>query len=174
MKTKLLLMFLIVNLSSIYSQKTNTTKLRSTEIDTLTVAQTMFDDQNFVMAFPYLSQLQKNHPEENLFKYMTGICSLFNIDTYEQGLSLLLEVYESNKKAENIEFYIALAYNYNTNFDDAIVMVNKYLNKKHISNAQRREAEKLKMFCEEGKILTLEHDGGKLDDYIRLSLASEE
>ncbi len=53
MKTKLLVMILLLSASGLYAQK-NTSKIkwRTTETDTLTIAQPMFDDQNFVMAYP--------------------------------------------------------------------------------------------------------------------------
>ncbi len=174
MKTKLLLMFMIVFLPNIYAQKTtNVVKWRSSELDTLTVAQAMFDDQNFVMAFPFLNQLQKNHPEQDFLKYMTGICCLFKEDTHKQGLDFLLNVYENNKHAEDIEFYIALAYHYNNDFENALVMVNKYMSKKHLSRAQTRGAERLKEYCLAGKTLIPAPDEGTLDDYVKLSLVSE-
>jgi hypothetical protein len=167
MKTKLLLMILMLVTSSIYSQKTTTkTKWRSTETDTLAVAQAMFDDQNFVMAYPYLNQLQKNHPEEPFLKYLTGISALFKGDTHEQGLTFLLDVYADNKRAEDIEFYVALAYHYNNNFAEAIKMVDKYLSKKALTKPQRRSAEKLKDYCQRGEILVAAPDEGTLDDYI--------
>lgn len=143
-------------------------------MDTLTVAQTMFDDQNFVMAFPYLNELQKNHPEETFLKYLTGICCLFKEDTQKQGLELLLEVYEKNKRAEDIEYYLALAYHYNNNFEEAIVMTDKYLSKKHLSKPQIRVTEKLKETCKEGQKLPVPADEGTLDDYIKMGDEGEE
>ena len=174
MKTKLLLILLIISVSGIYSQKADKPlKWRSTETDTFTVAQAMFDDQNFVMAFPYLSQLQKNHPTDDRLKYMTGICCLFKEDTHPQGLNFLLDVYKTNKNAEDIEYYIALAYHYNNNFEEAIVMVDKYLSRKHLTKPEIRNGQKLKGYCQEGKTIVPAPDEGKLDDYIKL-MASEE
>lgn len=156
--------------TNIYSQNpAGKIKWRSSETDTLTVAQAMFDDQNFVMAFPYLNQLQKNHPDEPFLKYLTGICCLFKEDAHEKGLNFLLEVYKNNKRAEDIEFYLALAYHYNNNFTEAIVMADKYLGKKSLTKPQKRVAEKLKEYCLRKEILPAAPDEGKLDDYIKLS-----
>ncbi len=167
MKTKIFLMFLLLVASNIFSQKNHSSsKWRITELDSLNVAQAMFDDQNFVMAFPFLNQLQAEHPKEGFLKYMTGICCLFKEEEHEQGLHLLAEVYKNNKKAEDIEFYLALAYHYNSNFDEAIKMAEKYLSKKHLNNAQKRSAEKIIEYCKDGKILEPTPDEGKLDDYM--------
>ena len=169
MKTKILLMFLILYASGIYSQKgTKSEKWRNTEIDTFTVAQAMFDDQNFVMAFPYLNQLQQYHPADDRLKYMAGICCLFREDKHAQGLSLLLDVYKNNKNAEDIEYYVALAYHYNGKFEEALDIVDIYLAKKHLTKPQIRGGEKLKEYCQKKETIVPAPDEGKLDDYIKL------
>jgi hypothetical protein len=169
MKTKLLFLLLILSFSNIYSQKTEKPiKWRSTEIDTFTVAQTMFDDQNFVMVFPFLFQFQKNHPTDVRLKYMLGICCLFREEKQQQGLELLLDVYKNNKNAEDIEYYVALAYHYNHKFTEALDIIDVYLSKKKLSKPQIRGGEKLKEYCKEGKTITPSTDEGKLDDYIKL------
>ena len=174
MKAKLLLLFVLLNAVNSYSQPTTKIKWRSSETDTLTVAQTMFDDQNFEMAFPYLNQLQKNHPDEAFLKYLTGICCLFKDDTHEQGLEFLLAVYKENKRAEDIEYYLALAYHYNNNFSEAIVMTDKFLRKRSLAKPQKRVAEKLKEYCVKKEILPAASDEGKLDDYLQLSTEPED
>ena len=169
MKTKLLIPLLLIFASSLFAQKgTLADKWRSTETDTLTVAQAMFDDQNFVMAFPYLNQLQLNHKMDDRLKYMVGICCLFREDKYAHGLELLLDVYKNNKSAEDIEYYVALAYHYNGKFDEAMDIVDIYLAKKHLTKPQIRGGEKLKEYCKAGNKITAAPDEGKLDDYIKL------
>lgn len=159
----------MLSVSNIYSQKGDKpVKWRSTEIDTFTVAQAMFDDQNFVMAFPYLNQLQQYHPTDDRLKYMLGICCLFREDKHAQGLSLLLDVYKSNKSAEDIEYYVALAYHYNGKFEEAIDVVDVYLAGKHLTKPQIRGGEKLKEYCLKKETIVPAPDEGKLDDYIKL------
>ncbi|CAN5476458.1 hypothetical protein BH10BAC1_BH10BAC1_17880 [soil metagenome] len=169
MKTKFLTFFLILFISNIYSQKAEkAVKWRPTEMDTLTVAQDMFDDLNFVMAYPFLNHLLTNHPEDYRLKYMVGICSLVRPEEYAHGLELLLDVYKNNKSAEDIEYYVALAYHYNDKFEEAIDVVDVYLKKK-LTKPQIRGAEKLKEYCKaKNKIVPLP-DEGKLEDYINTS-----
>lgn len=157
-------MLLIISVS-IYAQKAP--KMRVGELDSLTVSQNMFDDMNFVMAFPYLNQLQINHPEDDRLKYMTGICCLFREEQQAHALQLLQEVYKNNKNAEDIEYYLALAFHYNNKFEEAIDIVDIYLKRK-LTKPQIRSAEKLKEFClAKNKIVPLP-DEGKLDDYVKL------
>ena len=164
----------MLNACDIYSQKSEKlTKWRSTEVDSLAIAQIMFDDQNFVMAFPFLNQLQLSHPENNRLKYLAGICCLFREDQQTHGLELLLDVYKHNKKAEDIEYYLALAYHYNNKFEEAISMADIFLKKKHLSKPQIRVGEKLIEYCRKGEKIPPLEDEGKIDDYVKLDPTAE-
>lgn len=170
MKNRLLFLFMILFVLKSYSQKTeNITKWRATELDTFNVAQDMFDDQNFIMVFPFLNKLQIDHPEDIRLRYMVGICCLFREDQYSHGLKLLLDVYKKNKSAEDIEYYVALAYHYNDKFEEAIDVVDVYLANKKLSKPQIRGGEKLKEYCLEKKKIVPLPDDGKLEDYFNIN-----
>ncbi len=171
MKIKFILLFFTFVISNAFSQSPDkASKLRPSELDSLNVGQDMFDDLNFNMAFPFLNQLLKNHPDDFRFKYMVGICSLVKPEEYARGLQLLLDVYKNNKSAEDIEYYVALAYHYNDKFEEAIDIVDVYLKKK-LTKPQIRGAEKLKDYCiAKNKIVPME-DEGKLEDYININPA---
>ena len=174
MKTKFSILFLILFVSNSYSQvQDKKTKWRPTEMDTLTVAQDMFDDLNLNMAFPFLNTLLTSHPEDYRLKYMVGICSLVRPEEYARGLTLLTDVYKNNKSAEDIEYYVALAYHYNDKFEEAIDVVDVYLKKK-LTKAQIRGAEKLKEYCIAKNKITPIEDEGKLEDYINTTPAPAE
>ncbi len=99
---------------------------------------------------------------------MTGICCLFTENSHQQGLDFLLDVYKNDKRAEDIEFYVALAYHYNHNFVEAVVLADKYLNRKSLTKPQKRSAEKLKEYCGKGETVKPAPDEGTLDDYISI------
>lgn len=167
MKTKFILALSLMLIVSIgYSQKAEKAiKWRATEMDTMNIAQDMFDDLNFNMAYPFLNQLLSNHPEDFRLKYMVGICSLVKPEENKRALELLSDVYKNNKSAEDIEYYVALAYHYNDKFEEAIDVIDIYLKKK-LSKPQIRSAEKVKEYClAKNKIVPME-DEGKLEDYI--------
>ena len=165
MKTKLLFLFLFAFASGTFAQK-KADKWRITELDSLAIAQEMFDDQNFIMAIPYINAIQVNHPEEPFLKYLSGICCLFDEKYQKHGLDLLLLVYEDNKKAEDIEFYLAMGYHYSRDFAQGQAMAEKFLSHKYLSNAQRRAGEKLKDLCLHGEMMPIPADEGKLEDYL--------
>ncbi len=169
MKKILLFVFLSAIATGIHSQKAqkkSADKWRITELDSLAMAKEMFDDQNFIMAIPFITTIQMNHPDEPFLKYISGICCIFEPTTQEKALQLLLLVYEDNKKAEDIEFYLALAYHYNNDFANGQIMSEKFLSHKHLSNPQRRAGEKIKDHCIRGEMLPIPADEGKLEDYM--------
>lgn len=175
MKNKLSMMVLMLVISTVFSQEAvKTTKWRISEVDSLTVAQTMFDDQNFVLALSIFGKLQEDHPEVLYLKYVTGICCLFKCDSYERSQTLLTEVYSKNKKAEDIEYYLARSYHYNNKYEDALILLDKYLNKKKLTGPQKRNALILVDYCHKGKTLVARNDEGKLEDYIWVNKEDDE
>ena len=154
MKKIVLLMLSLVYSTSIYPQAEMKIKYwRSTEVDSLGIAQAMFEDQNFVLALPIYDNLQQQHPYELYLKYVTGICGLYRSDKYEQSMNFLKEVYEKRSSAENIEYYLAKAYHYNYKFEDALSLLDQYLKRKNISTPQKRNALQLAEYCDNARTL---------------------
>jgi hypothetical protein len=154
MKKNLLIITILFITQSVFSQGSlKTRKWRKTEIDSLTKAQAMFEDENFVMALPLFEKMQADHPKEMYLKYVLGICGLYRTDMHEKALDLLTQVYAKNKKAQDIEYDIARAQHYNYKFDEAIAMIDKYLLKKKLTDIQKKNANHLKEYCNNGKAL---------------------
>jgi hypothetical protein len=141
-----------------------TRKWRKTEVDSLLKAQAMFEDENYVMALPLFDKIQSNHPKEVYLKYVLGVCGLYRSDMHERSLQLLQQVYEKNKKAPDIEYDIARAYHYNYKFDEAIAMVDKYLLKKNLNETQKKNANHLKEYCNNGKGFVLAPVDAKIEN----------
>ncbi len=142
--------FLTLNL---VSQTTNTKKWRKTEKDTMLSAVLMFDDGNFLMALPLFENLYNAHPKEEFLKYCYGKCALYRNDKHETALKLLGEVFEKNKKVDNIEYDFARANHFNYKFDEALVLLDKYLTRKKLMTDAKKNADQLKQFCINGKEL---------------------
>ena len=114
MKKIMLFPLAILFVSSASSQGImKTRKWRKSEVDSLTKAQAIFEDQNYLTALPIFDRIQQNHPDELYLKYVTGICGLYRSDTHAKSLEFLTAVYEKNKKAEDIEYDVARADHYN-------------------------------------------------------------
>jgi hypothetical protein len=130
-----------------------TRKWRKTEIDSLTKAQAMFEEENYVMALPLYDGLLQNHPKEMYLKYVVGICGLYRSDMHSRALELLQQVYDKNKKAADIEYDLARANHYNYKFDEALALIEKYLSGKNVTEDKKKKATQLKEYCNNAKIL---------------------
>jgi hypothetical protein len=154
MKKTTLLLIACFSVHLLFSQGSmKTRKWRKTELDTLSKAQAMFEEQNYIMALPLYEKLQQSHPKEVYLKYVLGICGLYRSDMHERSLEMLLQVYDKNKKAADIEYDVARAYHYNYKFDEALAMIDKYLSKKNLTEEKKKNAALLADYCRNGKTL---------------------
>jgi hypothetical protein len=160
------LLILLLTLSvNIFSQTTNTKKWRKTEKDTMASAVLMYDDANYLLALPLFENLYNAHPKEEFLKYCYGKCALYRSDKHEIASKLLGEVYEKNKKVENIEYDFARANHFNYKFDEALVLLDKYLSKKGLSPEFKNNANQLKQYCINGKELYANPKSAKITNF---------
>lgn len=152
-KTVLLGVLFLLQLNSYSQGNLKTRKWRTSEVDSLNKAQLLFEEQNYLMALPIYEKLQENHPKELYLKYVTGICGLYRSDEHEKALTFLLEVYDKNKKVPDIDYDVARAYHFNYKFDEALTLLNSYLEKPKITPQQRKDAELLVGYCNHAKEL---------------------
>jgi Tol biopolymer transport system component len=141
--------FLIIFLClvvSLFSQ-TNTRKWRKTENDSMERALLLYDEANYTMALPIYEKLYTGHPKEEYLKYCYGRCALYRSDKHEVALSLLNEVYEKNKKIENIQLDLARANHFNLKFDEALTLLDQCLESKKVRPEIKKEANQLKLYC---------------------------
>ena len=131
--------------------QTNTKKWRKTENDSMERALLLYDEANYAMALPMYENLYNHHPKEEYLKYCYGRCALYRSDKHEVALALLNEVYEKNKKIENIEYDLARANHYNLQFDKALELLEKYLVNKKITATDKKNATQLKKYCTNAK-----------------------
>jgi hypothetical protein len=165
MKKIILLSLLLLIFSNGFSQGAmKTRKWRKAERDSLATAQAMFVDENFLLALPIFDKLQQSHPKELYLKYVTGICGLYRSDKHEQALEFLSTVYEKNKRAANIQYDLARAYHYNYKFDEALALLDLYVKGKNVTEQQKKDAQQLVKYCNNGKILVAAPVDAKIDN----------
>jgi hypothetical protein len=159
----LLVLFCFLN-GNFFSQNTKTKKWRKTENDSMQSALLMIDDGNYLQALPFYENLYSQHPKEEYLKYCYGICALTRSDKHDVALKMLSEVYEKNKKVDNIEYDLARANHYNYKFDEAIVLIEKSLVNKRVSPETKKKAIQLKQYCINGKDLFAKPTGAKIEN----------
>jgi hypothetical protein len=160
-----LLILLLTFSLNIFSQNTNTKKWRKTEKDTMAKAVLMYNDANYLLALPLFENLYNARPKEEFLKYCYGKCALYRSDKHEIALKLLSQVYEKNKKVDNIEYDFARANHFNYKFDEALALLDKYLSKKGLSPEFKNNANQLKQYCINGKELYANPKSAKITNF---------
>jgi Tol biopolymer transport system component len=145
-KNNFFLIVLLFIVASTFAQ-TNTRKWRRTENDSMERALLLYDEANYTMALPIYEKLYTAHPKEEYLKYCYGRCALYRSDKHEVALTLLNEVYEKNKKIENIQLDLAKANHFNLKFDDALALIDLCLANKKVKPEIKKEANQLKLYC---------------------------
>jgi len=149
---------------NLFSQNTNTKKWRKTEKDSMQSALMIFDEGNYLLALPYYQNLYNNHPKEEFLKYCYGKCGLYRSDKHEIALKLFSEIYDKNKKIENIVYEFAMANHYNYKFDEAIILLDKILIKRKSSPEIKKNAAQLKQYCNNGKYFYTHPSNAKINN----------
>ena len=165
MKKIVLIAFSFFLLLNGFSQGTmKTRKWRKSEKDSLLKAQTLFQEENFLLALPIFEKIEQNHPKELYLKYVVGIAGLYRSDVHQKSLEYLLIVYEKNKKAAGIRYDLARAYHYNYKFDEALLMLEEFLKDKKITEKEKKDALQLIEYCNNGKILVATPVDAKIEN----------
>ena len=125
----------------------------------------MYNDANYLLALPLFENLYNARPKEDFLKYCYGKCALYRSDKHEMALKLLSEVYEKNKKVDNIEYDFARANHFNYKFDEALALLDKYLSKKGLSPEFKNNANQLKQYCINGKELYANPKSAKITNF---------
>lgn len=154
--------FILVATVSSFAQITNTKKWRKTEKDTMQNALFLYDEGKYLMALPMYERLYAEHPKEDFLRYVYGKCCLYRSDKHEEALKLLTEVYEKNKKIEDIQYDLARAYHFNYKFDEGIALLDQYLANKKLKSESKTKAVQLKGYCENGKIFYAKPTGAQI------------
>ncbi|MEO6304266.1 MAG: hypothetical protein ABIP51_13960 [Bacteroidia bacterium] len=143
---RIIILLLVLCVSALYSQTTNTSRWRKTEKDSMANAFLLYEEKNYKMALPYFENIHYSHPKEEFVKYVYGKAALYRSDKYSEALKMLQEVYDKNPKVDLIEYDLARALHYNYKFDEALVKVDEFLNNKRTRPEDKPAAEILKTY----------------------------
>lgn len=157
-----ILLFIFITDSVAQTMKTK--KWRRTEVDSLNQALLMYDEGNYLLAYPIIEQIYNHHPKEVYLKYVLGKLSLTRSDKYDLALKLLEESYAANPKIQNIHYDIAKAYHYNYQFDKAEEHINIFLSQKKISPEDKTNALLLKNYIQNAKVIYSKPTSAKVNN----------
>lgn len=140
-------------------------KWTESESKQLDKAELLFAENNFRLALPIFEKLLSNHPSDPRLKYAYSVCGLTSPGKQAICLQLLKEVYEKNKKASDIDYYLAKANFLNYNFDEALSGIAKYSAKlKKPKPEQLKNIEDLTRYCNNAKALMANPIAVKIDN----------
>ena len=136
-----------------FSQKANTTKWPKDEQTIYESANALFEEKLYSLAYERYKTILSKHPDDIYIKYLLGICGIFISDKYEEALEYLHEVESKNKKAADLDYYLAQLYHRTYQFDKCIEAANKLLQNSKIIPGQKATLLQLINYCNNGKVL---------------------
>jgi hypothetical protein len=156
MKPFLFLLLSIFTQFAIFAQEKELkdTKWTESESKEMGKAELLFAEKNIRLALPIFEKLIEKHPNNLQLKYIYSVCALTIPGKQGVCLDNLKVVYAKNKKAADIDFYLAKANFLNYNFDEAITGITSYKTKsKKLSPEQIKECDQLISYCNYAKLL---------------------
>jgi Tol biopolymer transport system component len=140
----LVIIALLLSTVSQFAQITNTRDWRKSERDSLDNAILLYDEKNFLLAFPIFDKIYHNHPNEVFLKYTYAKCALLRPDRNQDAYEILGAIYKDNKKVENIRYDLAKAAHLNNHFDEANKLIDEFIVHKRTKPEMLAPAQQLK------------------------------
>lgn len=153
-------LFLFLMLTCIYSIGYTQNKAIALNVKTfdkadkanLDKAEDFFLQEYYTLALPIYEDLIEKYPNETYLQYRLGMCYLKKQDAYDKAVLYLKPIAESDPDAADIKYFLGIAYHLTYQFDEAIKVLNEYLNQK-IDDEQQQVTKRLIENCMNAKIL---------------------
>ena len=153
----ILFLFLAFGFLSIQAQKkameSKKNGYTSADADTLEIADYLFDQKDYEIALTYYERIYQIHQEDLPLTYRMGVCYLNKSDEHGKAIDCFTKIMDQDKKATDIKYYLGKAYFLNQQYDQAMDYFNQYYSSKKATEEFKKEIERLKENCENGKKL---------------------
>lgn len=148
---KLFALFLIFNLLVINNLKSQQFK---NEAELRKEAERLFEEDEFIKAYPLYSQLVSNYQTDPDLNYHLGVCMLYSEANKKKCFSYLKLAANHPKDApKDAVFYLGKAYHINYQFDEALKYYEDYKKIGSASQQKRLQVDKEIAACKNGKRL---------------------
>ncbi len=150
-RTYILLILFILSSQLVYTQQADLT-----ENDIIEQADKLFDAKDYQGAIPLYAQLVSVHPDEALYNYRFGVCTLFG-DRKDKKKPIRYLSYAALSMTDNPDlfYYLGLAFHQNQEFANAMKYYNLFLAKLAPDSPERPKILEKVNACLNG--LTMEH-----------------
>lgn len=164
MKKLFCLVLIALTPSFIQAQKADSKGWPDDEQKTLLSANNLFDNRTFFLAYDKYKSLLDKHPNDIFLKYKTGICCVYISGKHEEALPYLDDVQKADKKAVNIDYYLALAYHRTYQFDRSLELASALLSNSKTDPALKQSLTNLINYNKNGKELIQNPLSVKIDN----------
>ncbi|MGB3946483.1 MAG: hypothetical protein WBM13_00745 [Bacteroidia bacterium] len=114
----------------------------------------LFENEEFVKAYPLYTQLVSLYKKDPDYNYRLGVCMLYTVEDKEKAIPYLqLALKSPNEIEKEAYFYLAKAYHLNYRFDDAIRQYKTYKKVASGAKAERLQVDRQIEMCANGKSL---------------------
>jgi hypothetical protein len=114
----------------------------------------LFEDEEFVKAYPLYTQLVSLYKKDPDYNYRLGVCMLYSVEDKEKAIPYLEFALRSPSEIEKeAYFYLAKAYHLNYRFDDAVRQYRNYKKVASGAKAERLQVDRQIEMCTNGKSL---------------------
>ncbi len=117
-------------------------------------AEQLFNKEEFVDALPFYSQLLSVYPENPVYNYKFGVCTLM-ADRHDIKKSIKYLEFAKDKPKVDVQlyYYLGLAYHLNYQFNKAIEQYNEYIKKTDEKYIKKFDVNRKIEMCNNGKKL---------------------
>lgn len=114
----------------------------------------LFEDEEYVKAYPLYTQLVSLYKKDPDYNYRLGVCMLYSVEDKEKAIPYLEFALRSpNEIEKEAYFYLAKAYHLNYRFDDAVRQYRAYKKVASGAKAERLQVDRQIEMCANGKSL---------------------
>ncbi len=135
------------------AQKADSKNWPQDEQRTLLSADNLYDNHTFFLAYDKYKSLLDKHTNDVYLKYKLGICCVYLSGKHEEALALLDDVQKADKKAVNIDYYLAVAYHRTYQFDRSMELTSALLSNSKTDPALKASLTNLMNYNKNGKEL---------------------
>ncbi len=125
----------------------------SSEDDLKKAARKLFDNEQYVEAYPLYSQLLSVYPKDPNYNYRFGICMLYTSENKEKPISFLEYASKQPDVEKDVFFFLGRAYHLNYRFDDAIAAFNRFKKEASAYQQKKLQVDQQMEMCRNGKTL---------------------
>ncbi len=152
MSKKLLIVLLIITCFNVTKgQEINTSGWSKEDQKIFETANKLFNKKYYESAYEKYAALQTNHEKDLFLKFVRGVCGVYITNKHKEAERLLSDVKKNDKKAEGVDYYLALLYHKSYLFDKALGLASAQLKNPKLSKEDRADLEQLVTYCKNGK-----------------------